>query len=513
MALEISPLDTVELDYGLRLLPRLQFQLIFMRADRSVKAVDEWHLKEAIKALLKNSIRVSVADSDLVLQKEREPQKKRREEPVAIGVLFVWDIEGLLRQERRWEDAGKNARQAVEWSKSFITNKLQGVELNVSGLKLRCEVCAEDQDGFDAVKQSWEGYHPRNASERPDTLILKGVPSRWFAEPRVSSKASVLVTHTIFSKFGMIRNLEVNGVDAGSFIKQEAKLLAPSLQCQMWVQYETFSSFSFAMKAFCGRSMKKEGTDLKANYVMSWDRDGYFLEKNVRKRKFEQEKLQELGRRQLAYEARKAEIAFRNAEFEQIESAKQACISREDDQKQKEEALLGELRRQEEEMHAAEENLRKGKLQMLGNEQDKRGSQLQEQRLKDMAKDIVHRDENRHAVEVEINRHKLEHSFQRSEEELPKLFQDIDRFEERKAFDAPELRDTEEERWALESITTEASLAMSTMLEQAAFKLSMLQPHKGTYHHHEKRSKPGYPSSKSQENNFKRLCSKVVQNS
>ena len=39
----------------------------------------------------------------------------------------------------------------------------------------------------------------------PTTLTLKGVPSRWFAEPRVSSKPSVLVTHTIFSSFGEIR--------------------------------------------------------------------------------------------------------------------------------------------------------------------------------------------------------------------------------------------------------------------------------------------------------------------
>lgn len=39
----------------------------------------------------------------------------------------------------------------------------------------------------------------------PDTIILRGVPSRWFAEPRVSSKPSMLVTHTIFSTFGKIR--------------------------------------------------------------------------------------------------------------------------------------------------------------------------------------------------------------------------------------------------------------------------------------------------------------------
>lgn len=48
------------------------------------------------------------------------------------------------------------------------------------------------------------GYN-RSSRQQPDTIILRGVPSRWFAEPRVSSKPSMLVTHSIFSAFGQIR--------------------------------------------------------------------------------------------------------------------------------------------------------------------------------------------------------------------------------------------------------------------------------------------------------------------
>lgn len=50
----------------------------------------------------------------------------------------------------------------------------------------------------------YAGYS-RVGSRQPDTIVLRGVPSRWFAEPRVSSKPSMLVTHTIFSAFGKIR--------------------------------------------------------------------------------------------------------------------------------------------------------------------------------------------------------------------------------------------------------------------------------------------------------------------
>ena len=45
----------------------------------------------------------------------------------------------------------------------------------------------------------------RKIAKRPDTIVVRGVPSRWFAEIRVSSKPSTLVTHTIFSALGKIR--------------------------------------------------------------------------------------------------------------------------------------------------------------------------------------------------------------------------------------------------------------------------------------------------------------------
>ncbi|BAH94006.1 Os07g0586000, partial [Oryza sativa Japonica Group] len=49
------------------------------------------------------------------------------------------------------------------------------------------------------------GNPVRKIAKRPDTILVRGVPSRWFAETRISSKASTLVTHTIFSALGKIR--------------------------------------------------------------------------------------------------------------------------------------------------------------------------------------------------------------------------------------------------------------------------------------------------------------------
>ncbi|KAG2657181.1 hypothetical protein PVAP13_1KG188377 [Panicum virgatum] len=71
-------------------------------------------------------------------------------------------------------------------------------------------------DDFKVMKKSWEDFYSsellnsrnpvRKIAKRPDTIVVCGVPSRWFAETRVSSKPSTLVMHTIFSALGKIRS-------------------------------------------------------------------------------------------------------------------------------------------------------------------------------------------------------------------------------------------------------------------------------------------------------------------
>lgn len=84
--------------------------------------------------------------------------------------------------------------------------------MNLLGVKFRLEVSVSDCDDFEFMKKGWEEFYAfgngngnGNRKREPDTIVIRGVPSRWFAETRVSSKPSMLVTHTIFEKFGKIR--------------------------------------------------------------------------------------------------------------------------------------------------------------------------------------------------------------------------------------------------------------------------------------------------------------------
>eukprot|EP00252_Welwitschia_mirabilis_P017512 TRINITY_DN3879_c0_g1_i1.p1 TRINITY_DN3879_c0_g1~~TRINITY_DN3879_c0_g1_i1.p1 ORF type:complete len:191 (-),score=39.29 TRINITY_DN3879_c0_g1_i1:262-834(-) len=170
------------------------------------------------------------------------------------------------------------------------------------------EAQVPEEDDFEKMQKNWtdffasrsRGRYSRNDMQQPDTIIVEGVPSRWFSEPRVSSNVSLLVTHTIFSKFGRIRNLNVVGnndlCDIAKAIKEDITL---ALQCKVWVQYESYGSFYNAMKAMCGRSMVKEGSRLKANYRVSWDKEGYFLSQNISFRESEKQRHRQVGNTQI----------------------------------------------------------------------------------------------------------------------------------------------------------------------------------------------------------------------
>ncbi|KAG2288509.1 hypothetical protein Bca52824_048113 [Brassica carinata] len=111
---------------------------------------------------------------------------------------------------------------------------MNGIEVNLEGVKYNLSV----------VLPMISRGHPREGRSEADTMI-----------PRVSSKLSMLVSHTIFSTFGKISGDLVSG-----------------LYCKIVVQFEKYNDFVNAMKAFCGRSMKKEGTRLKENIG---SHDGY----------------------------------------------------------------------------------------------------------------------------------------------------------------------------------------------------------------------------------------------
>ncbi|CAI9291852.1 unnamed protein product [Lactuca saligna] len=275
----LLPTETLELDSGLSLVPRFKLNLTVHRADASVKPLDEWQLKRSLIEFLKSSFSVIVPEEDLHVRKFKDINKRKREDPVARGKLFIRQL-GFLSSS-----SDDQEKKVAEWKKSVVV-KIDGIELSLVGVKFRLTVEIPQSDDFEAMRKEWEenfafgggdrGYY-KGRKREPDTIVLRGVPSRWFAETRVSSKPSILVTHTIFSALGKIRNLDVGEDDGiGKDADEDDEDIVPGLQCKILVRFDNHNEFCKALKVLCGRSLQKEGSRLKADYEVNWDKDDVF---------------------------------------------------------------------------------------------------------------------------------------------------------------------------------------------------------------------------------------------
>ncbi|CAN6917479.1 unnamed protein product, partial [Brassica oleracea] len=281
---ELSPLETLEIENGLSLVSRVKLSLTIHPLVPSVsKPIDEWQLKRSLIDFLKNSTfpSVTISEEDIVVRRHRDLKKRKRDEPVAHGSLFIRDLGFLEGKKKKDDDAKVLEKKFIEWRKVLV-EKMNGIEVNLEGVKYTLTVVLPVSDDFERLKKDWEEFgnlrgHPREGRREADTMILRGVPSRWFAETRVSSKPSMLVAHTIFSTFGKIRNFNVAEDDnLGKDTDEYSGDLVSGLYCKIVVQFEKYNDFVNAMKAFCGRSMQKEGTRLKADYELTWDKVGFF---------------------------------------------------------------------------------------------------------------------------------------------------------------------------------------------------------------------------------------------
>ncbi|KAK4348541.1 hypothetical protein RND71_031296 [Anisodus tanguticus] len=300
------PTETLELESGLSLIPRIKLLVTIYRADRSVSPIDEWKFKRSLIDYIKSSFSITVPEEDLEIRKFKFLNKRKRDEPVARGRLFVHEL-GFLEKVIDY-DVGRGDKKFLEWRRVFV-EKLDGIELNLEGTKFKLNVAVPVGDDFEGMKKEWEeinafgarGYEAETANNwlglyfnklrvsdphyivgyqrsgrmQPDTIVLKGMPSRWFAETRVSSKPSMLVSHTIISALGKIRNLHVAEDNGISDDADEGDIVS-GLNCKIVVRFETHKDFYDALKILSGHSLQKQGSRVRADYDVTWDKDGFF---------------------------------------------------------------------------------------------------------------------------------------------------------------------------------------------------------------------------------------------
>ncbi|KAI7999469.1 hypothetical protein LOK49_LG09G00784 [Camellia lanceoleosa] len=122
-------------------------------------------------------------------------KKRKRDDPIAHSALFICDL-GFLSKFSRSEilhDVKELEKKFLDWRRSVV-GKTDGIELNLEGVKFRLTALVPESNDF-GMRKEWEelnafgnrGYSRGGRQRTLDTIMLKGVPSHRFVEPRVSS--------------------------------------------------------------------------------------------------------------------------------------------------------------------------------------------------------------------------------------------------------------------------------------------------------------------------------------
>lgn len=159
----VSPISPLDLSNGLSLAPRLKLHLIFHRSDPAVKPVDEWKLKLSLLSFLRSApLSLSIPDDDLSIKARPDLHKRKRDDPVAFGTLYVRDLGFIRRKRTRDEEEEKGEeeieRRVVEW-KGEVLRRLEGIELNIEGVGFEMKAEVPKEEDFDGVKRSWEEFY------------------------------------------------------------------------------------------------------------------------------------------------------------------------------------------------------------------------------------------------------------------------------------------------------------------------------------------------------------------
>ncbi|KAF5953703.1 hypothetical protein HYC85_006559 [Camellia sinensis] len=171
--------------------------------------LDEWQLKRFLTDFLKSFFSIIVPEDDIIVRRFKDLKKRKRDDPVVHDALFIHDL-GFLSTFSRSEilhgidgedDVKELEKRFLDWRR-LVVGKTDGIELSLEGVKFRLTASVPESNDF-GMRKEWEELNAfgNRGLFLPDAIVLKGVPSRWFAEPRVSSKPSMLLAEAPKAQF------------------------------------------------------------------------------------------------------------------------------------------------------------------------------------------------------------------------------------------------------------------------------------------------------------------------
>jgi arginine/serine-rich splicing factor 17 len=159
----LSPIETLEIENGLSLVPRvkLNFTVHPSLPSSATKPIDEWKLKRSLIEFAKTSLSITIPADDLEIRRFKDVKKRKRDDPVAHGSLSIRDL-GFLNSKKRNEEESEDlkilGKKFRDW-RDTVVEKMDQMEVNLQGEKYRLSVAVPESDDFEGMKKLWEEFY------------------------------------------------------------------------------------------------------------------------------------------------------------------------------------------------------------------------------------------------------------------------------------------------------------------------------------------------------------------
>lgn len=249
-------------------------------------------------------------------------------------------------------------------SKTSLTKfliKLDGKGIKLSGFADPLRVRAARKKVPFPKRHDWNSHfresketNENNPGERPDTVYISHLPTKWFVENDKDTKPSELVLTAVFSTFGEIREVDIPSNDIyrdriimlgevkneqGENVEENGE--APknnifktfsrgsNIHFECFIQYADYSGFAKCMKQLRGKKllyMLEDEKGATASIEVDFDKIQHLSEKNIRRRNRRRERLIRIDAEEEEKQRKEQEERARKDEIEQLESRRRELL-------------------------------------------------------------------------------------------------------------------------------------------------------------------------------------------
>ena len=244
-------------------------------------------------------------------------------------------------------------------SKTILTKfliKLDGKGIKLTGFADPLRVRAARKKVPFPKKHDWNTHfreatdtNENNPGERPDTVYISHLPTKWFVESDKDTKPSELVVTAVFSTFGEIREVDIPANDIyrdrinvlGEAKKEKGteNTIKPNvfktfshgsnIHFDCFIQYVDYAGFAKCMKSLRGKKllyMLEDEKGATASIEVDFDKTQHMSEKNIRRRNRRRERLIRADAEEEEKRRKEQEERARKEEIEQLEARRRELL-------------------------------------------------------------------------------------------------------------------------------------------------------------------------------------------